>query len=135
VRQGGAGSDRRRGNVATLDTGRPCPSLNRPYRAFAWPSTRSAVGDITKLRNFGHSASDAGPFCLLILVRTKSLRTSLRFRETEFQESAWWPAGAGLQWAMLSRIVITWLVTLPVTIVIAGRLYYLLESPVADVVK
>ena len=43
-------------------------------------------------------------------------------------------AGAGLQWGMLSRIVIAWLVTLPVTIVIAGGLYYLLEGPAADVV-
>jgi inorganic phosphate transporter, PiT family len=37
-------------------------------------------------------------------------------------------AGAGLQWGMLSRIVTAWLVTLPVTILIAGGLYYLLES-------
>jgi PiT family inorganic phosphate transporter len=40
-------------------------------------------------------------------------------------------AGAGLHLPMLSRIVIAWLVTLPVTIVIAGGLYYLLESPSA----
>jgi PiT family inorganic phosphate transporter len=38
-------------------------------------------------------------------------------------------AGAGLQWGMLSRIVVAWLITLPVTILIAGGLYYLLESP------
>jgi inorganic phosphate transporter, PiT family len=44
-------------------------------------------------------------------------------------------AGAGLQWGMLSRIVIAWLVTLPVTILIAGGLYYLLESPASDVVR
>jgi inorganic phosphate transporter, PiT family len=40
-------------------------------------------------------------------------------------------ARAGLHLAMLSRIVIAWLVTLPVTILIAGGLYYLLESPSA----
>ena len=40
-------------------------------------------------------------------------------------------ARAGLHLPMLSRIVIAWLVTLPVTIVIAGGLYYLLESPSA----
>ena len=39
-------------------------------------------------------------------------------------------ARAGLQFSMLSRIVIAWLVTLPVTILIAGGLYYLLEHPV-----
>ena len=38
-------------------------------------------------------------------------------------------SGAGLVWAMLSRIMVAWLVTLPVTILIAGGLYYLLESP------
>lgn len=38
-------------------------------------------------------------------------------------------ARAGLHFAMLRRIVIAWLVTLPVTILIAGGLYYLLESP------
>lgn len=37
-------------------------------------------------------------------------------------------SGAGLHFSMLRRIVIAWLVTLPVTIVIAGGLYYLLES-------
>ncbi|MBV8091389.1 MAG: hypothetical protein JO139_17805, partial [Alphaproteobacteria bacterium] len=38
-------------------------------------------------------------------------------------------AGAGLRYGMLSRIAVAWLITLPVTIVIAGSLYYLLESP------
>jgi PiT family inorganic phosphate transporter len=38
-------------------------------------------------------------------------------------------SGAGLQYGMLSRIAIAWLVTLPVTIVLAGGLYYLLASP------
>jgi phosphate/sulfate permease len=38
-------------------------------------------------------------------------------------------SGAGLHLSMLSRIVIAWLVTLPVTILIAGGLYYLFESP------
>jgi PiT family inorganic phosphate transporter len=39
-------------------------------------------------------------------------------------------SGAGLRYGMLSRIAIAWLVTLPVTIAIAGGLYYFLESPV-----
>jgi PiT family inorganic phosphate transporter len=38
-------------------------------------------------------------------------------------------AGAGLRYRMISRVAIAWLVTLPVTIVIAGGLYYLLASP------
>lgn len=38
-------------------------------------------------------------------------------------------SGAGLRYGMLSRIAIAWLVTLPVTILIAGGLYYLLDSP------
>jgi PiT family inorganic phosphate transporter len=38
-------------------------------------------------------------------------------------------AGAGVQFPMLRRIVIAWLVTLPVTIVVSGGLYYLFESP------
>jgi PiT family inorganic phosphate transporter len=38
-------------------------------------------------------------------------------------------ARAGLYFSMLRRIVIAWLVTLPVTILIAGGLYYLFESP------
>jgi inorganic phosphate transporter, PiT family len=38
-------------------------------------------------------------------------------------------AKAGLQWPMLSRIAIAWLVTLPVTIVIAAGLYCVLASP------
>jgi PiT family inorganic phosphate transporter len=37
-------------------------------------------------------------------------------------------SGAGLKYRMISRIVIAWLVTLPVTIAIAGGLYYLLAS-------
>jgi PiT family inorganic phosphate transporter len=37
-------------------------------------------------------------------------------------------SGAGLRYGMLSRIVIAWLVTLPVTILIAASLYYLLDS-------
>jgi inorganic phosphate transporter, PiT family len=39
-------------------------------------------------------------------------------------------SGAGVHFPMLQRIVIAWLVTLPVTIIIAGGLYYLFESPV-----
>lgn len=42
-------------------------------------------------------------------------------------------ARAGLHFAMLRRIVIAWLVTLPVPILIAGGLYYLLESPTSRV--
>jgi PiT family inorganic phosphate transporter len=38
-------------------------------------------------------------------------------------------SGAGLRYGMISRIVIAWVVTLPVTIVVAGGLYYLLASP------
>ncbi len=38
-------------------------------------------------------------------------------------------AHAGLRWSMLSRIAIAWLLTLPVTIVIAGGIYYLLADP------
>jgi inorganic phosphate transporter, PiT family len=38
-------------------------------------------------------------------------------------------AGTGLRYGMISRIVIAWLLTLPVTILIAGGLYYLLASP------
>jgi inorganic phosphate transporter, PiT family len=38
-------------------------------------------------------------------------------------------SGAGVHFPMLRRIVIAWLVTLPVTIIIAGGLYYLFESP------
>jgi inorganic phosphate transporter, PiT family len=38
-------------------------------------------------------------------------------------------SGAGLKYGMISRIAIAWLVTLPVTITIAGGLYYLLASP------
>jgi inorganic phosphate transporter, PiT family len=38
-------------------------------------------------------------------------------------------SGAGLRFGMLSRIAIAWLVTLPVTIVLAGALYYFLANP------
>lgn len=38
-------------------------------------------------------------------------------------------AGAGLQVKMLTRIVIAWLITLPVTIIVAAGLYYLLAAP------
>jgi inorganic phosphate transporter, PiT family len=38
-------------------------------------------------------------------------------------------SGAGLKYGMLSRIAIAWLITLPVTIVIAASLYYLLDCP------
>ncbi len=38
-------------------------------------------------------------------------------------------SGAGLQYGMISRILIAWVLTLPITILIAGGLYYLLASP------
>jgi inorganic phosphate transporter, PiT family len=38
-------------------------------------------------------------------------------------------AGAGLRYAMISRILMAWLFTLPITILIAGGLYYVLASP------
>jgi PiT family inorganic phosphate transporter len=38
-------------------------------------------------------------------------------------------ARAGLKFGMISRIVIAWLITLPVTIAIAAGMYYLLASP------
>jgi PiT family inorganic phosphate transporter len=38
-------------------------------------------------------------------------------------------SGAGLRYGMISRIMIAWLLTLPVTILVAGSLYYLLASP------
>jgi len=38
-------------------------------------------------------------------------------------------SGAGLRWKMLSRIVIAWLITLPVTIIVAAGLYTLLADP------
>jgi PiT family inorganic phosphate transporter len=38
-------------------------------------------------------------------------------------------SGAGLRYGMISRIVVAWTVTLPVTISIAGGLYYVLASP------
>jgi PiT family inorganic phosphate transporter len=40
-------------------------------------------------------------------------------------------SGAGLRYGMLSRVIIAWLVTLPVTISIAGALYYILDGPPA----
>jgi inorganic phosphate transporter, PiT family len=36
---------------------------------------------------------------------------------------------AGLRYGMISRIAIAWLITLPVTISIAGGLYYFLANP------
>jgi inorganic phosphate transporter, PiT family len=38
-------------------------------------------------------------------------------------------SGAGLQYLMVRRILIAWVFTLPVTILVAGGLYYLLASP------
>ncbi len=38
-------------------------------------------------------------------------------------------SGAGLRFGMLYRIVVAWLITLPVTIAVAGGLYYLLADP------
>jgi inorganic phosphate transporter, PiT family len=38
-------------------------------------------------------------------------------------------AGSGLQFSMLYRIATAWLLTLPITILIAGGLYYLLAAP------
>jgi inorganic phosphate transporter, PiT family len=38
-------------------------------------------------------------------------------------------SGAGLRYGMLWRIAIAWLVTLPVTMVLAGGIYYLLANP------
>jgi PiT family inorganic phosphate transporter len=38
-------------------------------------------------------------------------------------------SGAGLQYGIVSRILMAWVLTLPVTILIAGGLYYLLASP------
>jgi inorganic phosphate transporter, PiT family len=38
-------------------------------------------------------------------------------------------SGAGLRYGMLSRILIAWLLTLPVTILVAGGLYYVLTNP------
>ena len=37
--------------------------------------------------------------------------------------------GAGLQYQILWRIALAWILTLPATILIAGSLYYLLTSP------
>jgi inorganic phosphate transporter, PiT family len=39
-------------------------------------------------------------------------------------------SGAGLQYKMISRIVIAWVLTLPVTIAISATLYYLLAGPI-----
>jgi PiT family inorganic phosphate transporter len=38
-------------------------------------------------------------------------------------------SGAGLRYGMISRIAVAWLLTLPITILIAGSLYYILTSP------
>jgi PiT family inorganic phosphate transporter len=38
-------------------------------------------------------------------------------------------SGAGLRYGMISRIVIAWVLTLPVTILVSGSLYYILASP------
>ena len=38
-------------------------------------------------------------------------------------------SGAGLQYKVISRIVIAWVLTLPVTIVVAATLYYVLAAP------
>jgi PiT family inorganic phosphate transporter len=38
-------------------------------------------------------------------------------------------SGAGLQFGMIRRIVVAWLITLPVTVVVAAGLYYLLADP------
>jgi PiT family inorganic phosphate transporter len=38
-------------------------------------------------------------------------------------------SGAGLRYAMIRRIVLAWVLTLPATITVAGGLYYLLASP------
>jgi inorganic phosphate transporter, PiT family len=38
-------------------------------------------------------------------------------------------SGTGLRYRMVSRILIDWVFTLPVTIIVAGGLYYLLASP------
>jgi inorganic phosphate transporter, PiT family len=38
-------------------------------------------------------------------------------------------SGAGLQYGIVRRILVAWVFTLPVTIVVAGSLYYLLASP------
>jgi PiT family inorganic phosphate transporter len=38
-------------------------------------------------------------------------------------------SGAGLRYAMIRRIVLAWVLTLPATILVAGGLYYVLASP------
>jgi PiT family inorganic phosphate transporter len=38
-------------------------------------------------------------------------------------------SGAGLRYQMISRIVLAWVLTLPITILVSGGLYYLLTSP------
>ena len=38
-------------------------------------------------------------------------------------------SGAGLQYKVISRIIIAWVLTLPVTILVAGTLYYILAKP------
>jgi inorganic phosphate transporter, PiT family len=44
-------------------------------------------------------------------------------------------AGSKLQWDVLTRILIAWLVTLPVTIFVAAGLYYLFESPTSSIAR
>lgn len=38
-------------------------------------------------------------------------------------------SGAGVRYGMISRIAIAWVFTLPVTILIAGGLYWILATP------
>jgi inorganic phosphate transporter, PiT family len=38
-------------------------------------------------------------------------------------------SGAGLRYGMISRILIAWVLTLPMTILIAGGLYYVFTNP------
>ena len=38
-------------------------------------------------------------------------------------------SGAGLQYKMVSRIAVAWILTLPFTIIVAGTLYYFLAGP------
>jgi phosphate/sulfate permease len=38
-------------------------------------------------------------------------------------------AGATLQYGMISRILMAWLLTLPVTTLISARIYYFLADP------
>jgi inorganic phosphate transporter, PiT family len=38
-------------------------------------------------------------------------------------------SGAGLQYSVISRIIVAWILTLPVTILVSGTLYYVLAGP------